>query len=508
MLERYSTLLLTLVLLTGCKYSGQGRSNVRLSTDYTPAVPPSSLTTSGVNRQAEAPATDKAVISGERSGIEQVSATDSTPDLRPISTSEKTSEGISLQQSISLALSQNPDLVTLRQSERVSSATLGVAQTYPFNPFVQVQATPYQDARHSGQGTTYHYVLLMQTIQLAHQQQFREQGAAFTLNSTRWNIHQAELQTLAQTERLYFIGLYQRGLMELVEASDRNNQQLLSIMQKQLDAGQATAADVAIVRIDAQSTRQQLRLATVNYQSSLRDLARQAGVSPDFIQAVDGDLRHIEWRLPGVAEDSIISSDSEIQSAAAEARSSVLSWAASRPDVMAARSDIDVARANLCLASASKTPDLQIGPYYQTTADSTHFVGFRGQVDLPVLNNGVPLERQRTAEHHQRLTAWQQSQRRAELDAESALARYEAALTAAATDSTSTATDLPTELAGLENQFRAGEVDVLRVTQARISLIQNQRGRLDLLNEVAQSASALTGAAGIPVEQLVRIPEE
>ena len=150
MLERYSTLLLTLVLLTGCKYSGQGRSNVRLSTDYTPAVPPSSLTTSGVNRQAEAPATDKAVISGERSGIEQVSATDSTPDLRPISTSEKTSEGISLQQSISLALSQNPDLVTLRQSERVSSATLGVAQTYPFNPFVQVQATPYQDARNSG----------------------------------------------------------------------------------------------------------------------------------------------------------------------------------------------------------------------------------------------------------------------------------------------------------------------------------------------------------------------
>ena len=226
-------------------------------------------------------------------------------------------------------------------------------------------------------------------------------------------------------------------------------------------------------------------------------------MSPDKIQAVDGDLRKIEWRLPGVAEDSVISSDSEIQSAVSEARSSVLSWAASRPDVMAARSDIDVARANLCLASASKTPDLQIGPYYQTTADNTHYLGFRAQIDLPVINNGVPLERQRTAEHNQRLTAWQQAQRRAELDAEAALARYETALTAAVTDTPSTATNLPSELEGLETQFQAGEVDVVRVVQARTSLIQNQRARLDLLNEVAQSAATLTGAAGIPMDQLI-----
>ena len=120
----------------------------------------------------------------------------------------------------------------------------------------------------------------------------------------------------------------------------------------------------------------------------------------------------------------------------------------------------------------------------------------------------MPLERQRTAEHNQRLTAWQQARRRAELDAEAALDRYETALIAAAADTTLTVSNLPAELEGLETQFQAGEVDVVRVVQARTSLIQNQRARLDLLNEVAQSAATLTGAAGIPVDQLFHVPND
>ncbi|MEI6538251.1 MAG: TolC family protein [Planctomycetota bacterium] len=79
---------------------------------------------------------------------------------------------------------------------------------------------------------------------------------------------------------------------------------------------------------------------------------------------------------------------------------------------------------------------------------------------------------------------------------------------AAAKDTTLTVSDLPAELEGLETQFEAGEVDVVRVVQARTSLIQNQRARLDLLNEVAQSAATLTGASGIPVDQLLQFSQE
>ena len=67
---------------------------------------------------------------------------------------------------------------------------------------------------------------------------------------------------------------------------------------------------------------------------------------------------------------------------------------------------------------------------------------------------------------------------------------------------------MPAALAGLERQFMEGEVDVTRVVQARGSIIQSQRARLDLLNEIAQSAAALTAATGIPVENVLTIKTE
>lgn len=180
----------------------------------------------------------------------------------------------------------------------------------------------------------------------------------------------------------------------------------------------------------------------------------------------------------------------------------VRSLAAGRPDVMAARSDVDAARANVCLADASRVPDLQIGPYYQRTADSTSFLGFRAQMDIPVLNNGVPLVRQRQAELQQRTAVWQQLQTRAELEAEAAVDRYQRALGLLSESDAIATSELPEALRRLEEQFKAGEVDVLRVFQARNSLIQHRRAILDTQNEVAQAAATVTAATGLPIEGL------
>jgi cobalt-zinc-cadmium efflux system outer membrane protein len=413
---------------------------------------------------------------------------------------------LSLSSGISLGLSQNPDLIAARQAENVSSAALGVAQTYPFNPYVQIQATPYQDAPLGITGTTYHYVLLMQTIQLAHQQQFREEAGCATLNSTRWNIHQAELQNVAQTERLYFSVLYLRGLHDLAVASHANNQELLRTLEKQLDAGQATAADVVMVRIDTRSTLQQVRLAKANAETAVRDLKRQLGMSAEDPVTITGDLRSILWRNPTSVslEPTTLEIEIPLDTLAEREKMMVASRAVSRPDVMAAHSDVDVARANLSLATAAKTPDLQIGPYYQRTLDGTTFLGFRVQMDIPVINSGRPLERQRAAEFAQRLTAWQQMARRAELEAKAAWERYKVASEAVAEDADFRKSDLPNELQQLETQFVAGEVDIVRVMQARTSIIQNQRIYLDLLNELAQSAANVTATTGMPVEELLQ----
>ncbi|HWB00654.1 MAG TPA: TolC family protein, partial [Pirellulales bacterium] len=209
---------------------------------------------------------------------------------------------LSLFDAIETGLLQNPDLTVLRQNEGVSLGALGVARTYPFNPYIQVQATPIQSQKaDTVHDTIYQYVLVMQTIQLAHQQRRREEIGMAALTSVRWNILQAELLNVAQTERLYFTALYQRGIRDLVRQNADLNQELLATSQRQLEAGHVSGADVAIVRIDSQSTQTQAELAEANYQTALLDLRRQLNIPLEQPLDLTGELTDWQW-LAGDAD--------------------------------------------------------------------------------------------------------------------------------------------------------------------------------------------------------------
>jgi len=56
-----------------------------------------------------------------------------------------------------------------------------------------------------------------------------------------------------------------------------------------------------------------------------------------------------------------------------------------------------------------------------------------------------------------------------------------------------------------EDSHAKGEVDIVRVTQARTSLIQLRRTYLDSVNELAQAAAALSAASGLPPAAFVGI---
>ena len=413
---------------------------------------------------------------------------------------------LDLDTAIETALAQNPDLAALRQNEGVSSAALGVAQTYPFNPWVQVRATPLQHNTEGGSGSMFHYVLLQQQLQLAHQQQFREEMAASQLNQVRWTIHNFELLNVAQTARLYFTALYQRGLLELARASADLNQELLKISEQQFQAGGViSAADLAIVRIDARSTSQQAQLAEANYQTALLDLRRQLNLPFDSPIELKGNLMDFEFRP--VQDAALVQSGSSADATSlklpAGGKELIMRVADGRPDVMAARADVETAGSNYRLANAARTPDLLIGPFYENDDFGTKYYGFQAQMDIPVRNNGKPLVRQRVAEQQQRTVTWQNLQNRAELEAAAAADRYERARNIVEATRPEHSEDLPRELQALQEQFEANEVDVLRLFQGRTSLIQNRRAMLDTLNELAQATAALTAASGIPPVGLV-----
>jgi outer membrane protein, heavy metal efflux system len=396
---------------------------------------------------------------------------------------------LSLAGALAQTLEANPDLLVQRQGEPVGRAVVGVARTYPFNPILQVQVLPFGQNNTGGSTAVSHYVLLWQTLELAHQRRYRESGATADLTRTRWTIHQAELTSVAQTERLYATAVYQRQTRDVLNQVARLNEELVGVLERRFEAAQALGADVSLARMQARASRQQAELAEANYQTALLDLSRQLAWPPAVPLAPNENLTG--WRWTALAH--LLA-----EQPGPPAVDRLDDLIAGRPDVMAARADLASSRAALGLAKAGKIPNLTIGPYYQRDDTGTTGIGFRAWSDVPVVNTGEPLVRQRLAELHARQQALDQAQIRAKLEARAALNRYERGRRIVERTGPGYLAELEADVARIDNQYNAGQVDLLHVYAARTAYVQGFRAYLDTLNELAQAAANVTATTGLP----------
>jgi cobalt-zinc-cadmium efflux system outer membrane protein len=272
------------------------------------------------------------------------------------------------------------------------------------------------------------------------------------------------------------------------------NEDLIGVLERRFSAGQALASDVALARLQAHAARQQANLTIATYNTALLDLRTQLGLISSEPFEPRGDLTRFEWQpVAATGGQATKPPDNE-----------VMDLVSGRPDVMAARADVAFGRANANLARAARVPNVQIGPYYAHDDFATLFLGFRTQVDIPVVNNGMPLLRQRMAEARQREIALEQLQNRAKLEAEAAIERYERARRLIDQPHAQFSSELAEDVRRVESQFQAGQIDLLRVYAARTGLIQAQRALLDTLNELAQAAARVTETTGLPPHVMVR----
>ncbi|MEO8268774.1 MAG: TolC family protein, partial [Aureliella sp.] len=283
--------------------------------------------------------------------------------IDPLTTLTTQSSGFSysLQDAIAASLMQNPDLIAARGQEQVSTAAVGVAETYIWNPFLQAQIRP-EDGRG---GQSNYYLWLMQRFELAHQQKFREQSANSLLYQVRWTIHQTELTNIATTSQFYFTALYQRELLDLAKQTAELNEDLLGIIERRFKAGVGTAPQVTTAKVAARQSSNQAQLANTNYQTALLALRRQLDLSPSEPLTLTDRLPAFSWHPAsdfssgGVKVD--VSDATGVQLLAA-------SLVEGRPDVMAALAGKDAACANARLAKAAQTPDVQAGPILDKNA--------------------------------------------------------------------------------------------------------------------------------------------
>jgi outer membrane protein, heavy metal efflux system len=497
---RSSAGVLLVALLVGC------RSAAPVSVCESPPMQAATQVCRGI------PATAPAALSGEAAGKKTEDAstrvswesganTDQDVQLAPYQANfaaESVPVSLSLDDAIATALAREPTLVTLRASEPVAHAAYHVAETYPFNPTIQVQVFPYAREKSGEQLGTKNSVAINQTLELAHQQRYREGSASAAWSQVRWNIVQAELTTIAQTMRLYFTALYQRDLRDLAERTAALDLELQGIVDRRFKAGLGTAAEQTMARVAARQSRQQAALADASYRAARMAIQRQLNLAPGEPFALVERLDDYRW-LPVSSSESpeafagtVNCSSDDLVAMAAE----------NRPDVSAARSAVAAARSNLSLARANIVQSPGVGPAYERDESGTLFFGVQTQVDLPLWNDGRPLAAQRYAELRQQLVTLDQLRARARVEAQTALDRYELARRAAQRGGTNASASKEGELRQIREQFSAGQADILNVFAVQNAILLETRGRFDLLNEVAQAAADVMLFTGIPPAQL------
>ena len=413
---------------------------------------------------------------------------------------------LGLGDALATSLAMNPDLLTLRGAVDVSAAVVRVAGVYPWNPFVQAQffpnGTPFTPSSNPGgaAGNSNYYVWLMQRFELGHQRSHRQESAQAAFGQVRWNVRQAELMNVAQTERLYFTALYQRQLLDLAVDTQALAERLQNVLDRRFKSGIANAVEVSNARVAARQARRQRQLADATYNTALLALVQQMGLPPGTPVRLAGSLTDYHWTSVAAAYCSLN------PATPIDATAFAAELAEARPDVQAARSGSAVAQANLSLARSARIQDVQAGPIYETADDGTRYLGFRLQRDFGVFNNGAALVGQREAELRQQVVGYQQLRRRAANEAAAAIDRYERARAYAAEGAAEADATRSAELNQIVAQFEAGRADVLNVLAIQGNLLLDVRAALDLSNELAQAATMVTQTTGLPAERLLAAP--
>jgi len=495
---------------TACRYDGQSHVS---SARPLPSKATAATNSSDIVPVAHSTLSEGELETGDDEGsnagyrLQTLPNHDVTQD-RPGGSAEPMS--LTLHAAIQTALQQNPDLQTVRSGEPVAHAAYRVAKTYPFNPQFQTQVLPYTRERDgSGAPVSQQYVIV-QTFELGGQRQFRTGAAAADWQRVRGEIRAAELRSMAEAERLFFAALYQRELRDSARSLAKLNADLVGVLGRRFQAGQAGNADVGLARLEAQSARRQAGLAQADYQTALMNLTDYLNLDATRPLELAGQWTDWKWRsvteafAAGAVEGAapkVESHDSEPSTLDSQPSTTVndgmlRQLVAERPDVTAARAATETARANLSLADADRTPDLQIGPMWARDDAATEFWGVQGQVDIPIVNNGMPMVRQRAAELRQKEITAMQLEAQGVAEARSALRRYEQARRLVQS-SRGDLDGLRNELDQIEKLFEAGQVDLLRVFAARNSMLQVRRNQMKAWNEVAQAAADVTRTTGM-----------
>jgi outer membrane protein TolC len=302
-------------------------------------------------------------------------------------------------------------------------------------------------------------------------------------DAARWDIAGAEWQVRAQVRDALLQLWAGEQRLALTRQEFDLQQQLLSLLQHRLQAGEAAAPEVARERIQRAQTIVALSNLDRDVAQARARLAAAIGIPVRAL--LDVDLQAGSFAHPPAIDNTSI--DGPWRRAALTERS----------DVQASLADYAASQAALRLAVAGQYPDLTIGPGYNYDLGVNRYILDLGTT-LPVFHQEQGPIAEAGARRREAAAAFTKAQAQVIAAIDQANAAY-AASTRGAAASDAVLADEQHRTAQVERAFGAGEADRPTLVSARLVVVAAELIHLDAVVQQRQAVGALEDALQRPL---------
>ena len=388
---------------------------------------------------------------------------------------EPTSQSLTLRQSVEEALARSPSLRAKRATVAEAEGRLLAAGTIPFNPDLAVEAGRRTAP---GQSDTDSSILLTQELEIGGQRGLRKRESSAELEAARFQLSREERILTADVRSSFALALKARELLAIERSNTALARSLADVARKRIDAGAATQMEVNLASAQVGRAERELHLAEGAYFEARSILAETIASDPALPPEPAGGIE-----LPTM--DPVAVSDR-------------LSTALDRrEDLQSFRSNTEAARLRIDRVRRERTPNLLVWGSYAREEGTDRIVGGGMGIGIPIFNRKQgPIAEARAS--HERATAETAAlELQVRREVASTLARFDAAVKAAASLRAQVLDTLPENLDLLQRSFEAGKISWTEVLVFRREFVDVQREYVTTLTDAQLAAAELDLATSV-----------
>ncbi len=202
------------------------------------------------------------------------------------------SNGLTLEQAVTIALEKNPDLQTLRLEEETAKGQKEKARLLLINnPTIEGNVSKKDRPEEEGGGKFTNYGFkLSQEFEVAGQRSARIAVAEKELARVKLEIRDRERVLISDVKDAFTKALAFKKKSGLAQEIVSLNEELLGYTKIKFQAGDVSGLDVNLSEVELSKAKKELLLAKREYRESLLVLQGLLGLSPDMSFAIEGDL--------------------------------------------------------------------------------------------------------------------------------------------------------------------------------------------------------------------------